>query len=1142
MMVTEFDLANIVACASSLSERLSKSLLNVDTTQVNEQKESSERLDHWCQVVAQGNWEKFQKRLYWDGLDLDTVRLAMSLPPSAENQILSNWAVTLQEIIQTASEWKFKTEKFQSLIPIDSEKPLPFEDLLLPAIYVARKKLLTCLSSGSLSVSYLPLEILEAKAYLKLEHSLLSELVNLCKKTLELEFSRFRPSQYSFLNLLVTDIKLTLHKTHYETFVQKLLQDGLLTFFQKYPVLAKLIATQIDFWVEATIEFLQYLKADLAEIQQIFQPEGGSSVLGKVIAITPNLSDPHKRGRCVIALTFESGLKLVYKPKDLGLEVAYNQFLDWCNQHFAFSQESCQNLIQNSHPLFKTFKVLNRQTYGFSEYVEQLPCEDIAAAQRFYQRSGMLLCLLYVLGGTDCHSENLIANGEHPVLVDMETLMHHESTEMEDALEQQQEVVVKRAFWDSVLRTGLLPRWDFNKDNRIAYDISGLGSAGADSISPWTVRQCKYVNTDYMQWVHETVAMQPDKNSPILNGLPLSPNDYLEELVDGFEQMYRFLLGYRQALLVDAPSLNLPDLEEVGKTRNQSNPLAALQAQQVRFVFRDTKVYSVILQKTLAPEFLQNGVERSIQLDILARAFLITVNKPQAWPILHSELRAMEQLDVPYFGASSDSDALTVGLEQPIEGYFTAPSYCQVISRLKKLDETDLARQVAIIQASFYARVARTHETEQVGALSASKAADYSTKTSLTREKLFASASALAEKISSQAIREADGSVYWIGLGYIPKAERLQLQTLEENLYDGNCGIALFLATLDHLNDSCQFRELALGALQSIRKVLQTADAQLTQRLAKKIGIGGATGLGSIIYSLVTISHFLQEPALKEDALRVADLITPELIAIDQELDALSGSAGAILGLLSLYHQTAQQAVLDKAIACGQHLLAHRISIDGSPRAWKNFEHIPLTGFSHGAAGIAYALLRLYSVTREPAYKEAALEGISYERSVFSTSAGNWPDFRSFANQNQNGLPTFNVSWCHGAAGIGLGRLGSLSILEMDEIYQDVEVALQTTQKYSLQGIDHLCCGNFGRIEVLLLAAQKLSRPELQEMALQRAAWVVARAEHRGGYQLFPNLPSHIFSPSFFTGTAGIGYGLLRLAYPEVLPSVLLWE
>ena len=132
------------------------------------------------------------------------------------------------------------------------------------------------------------------------------------------------------------------------------------------------------------------------------------------------------------------------------------------------------------------------------------------------------------------------------------------------------------------------------------------------------------------------------------------------------------------------------------------------------------------------------------------------------------------------------------------------------------------------------------------------------------------------------------------------------------------------------------------------------------------------------------------------------------------------------------------------------------------------------------------------------------------------------------------------VSWCHGAPGIGLARLGSLEILDTEEIRQDAEVALQTTHKYGLQGVDHLCCGNFGQIEVLLVAAKTLGREELFKTAHLQASVVMALAEQKGAYKLFGNLPASVFSPSFFQGTAGIGYGLLRLAYPKILPSVLM--
>ena len=1127
MTMTKSDIAQIVAFASSLYERLSNGLFGVDADQMSEQQATDERIAHWCQVVAQGNWEKFQKRLLCDGLDIYEVRHALGSVRLAEVCPLPSWAKTLSEIIQTGTDFSLHpdaTNFDKLLIP---ENPLPFEDVLLPAILVARQKLLTSLGCGSLSSDHLLLELLSFAAYLSLEHSLLQQLVNLCTKTLELEFSRFRPLGHSLFNLLVKEPTSSKSKAHYNAFVQKLLQDGLLAFFQKYPVLGRLVATAIDLWVEATVEFLQRLKADLAEIQQVFLPKLMSkgaeadreefrsllsspcpnSQLGKVIEIHPNLSDPHNRGRSVIAIKFESGLKLVYKPKNLGLEVAHNQFLDWCNQHGV------------SLP-FKVFKVSDRQTYGWVEYVEQLPIEDALAAQRFYQRAGMLLCILYLLQGTDCHNENLIACGEHLVLVDMETLMHHKVSEFADSPEATGAATAAQQLFGSVLRSGLLPRWKFIKDNRMVCDDSGLGSVNPQASA--LVERWKSVNTDNMHKRFEKTTLLSKANEAILNGVALLPKNYINELVEGFEQMYHFLIEQRSTLLL------------------ANGPLAKLQAQQVRFVFRATRVYSVVLQNSLAPEFLQNGVDRSIELDILSRAFLTGSDKPKAWSILQSELRAIEQLDIPYFGAKSNSDDLSVGVEQPIERYFKESSASQVLKRLRMLNETDLAQQVAIIQGAFCAKMAHKPLTKLAKAANTSSAtgADFSDIRLLSAEQLLDSAQAIAQSIQERAIRGADGSVSWIGFGFVPNAERFQLQILGDSLFDGNCGIALFLAALDRVKGDNQFHDLALRAIQSLRKFLLSADADSAQKFAKGIGIGGASGLGSIIYCLVKMSQFLKEPALLEDAQRAANLIAPEVIAADRQFDVMAGAAGAILGLLALHAETGEPAVLEKAIACGQHLLVHRISVDGSPRAWKNFEEKPLTGFSHGAAGIAYALLRLYSTTHLCAYKEAYVEGIAYERSVFNTSAANWPDFRSFAQQT--GQPGFMVSWCHGAPGIGLARLGSLEILDTEEIRQDAEVALQTTQKYGLQGLDHLCCGNFGRIEVLLVAAKSLRREELFKTAHLQASMAVARAEQIGAYQLFGNLPTSVFSPSFFQGTAGIGYELLRLAYPEILPSVLM--
>jgi type 2 lantibiotic biosynthesis protein LanM len=665
---------------------------------------------------------------------------------------------------------------------------------------------------------------------------------------------------------------------------------------------------------------------------------------------------------------------------------------------------------------------------------------------------------------------------------------------------------------DSVLRTGFLPTWKLEADG-LVYDASGLGGVGGQQ-THFRILRWQHINTDGMVLGYEYAKTRPQANLPSLDGVNLSASDYVEELVDGFRQMYQFLMAHREALL--APN----------------GPLTSLANQRVRFVFRSTQIYGSLLKETLQPKLLRDGVDRSIALDVLSRALLKFETKPHSWSLLEVEKQALAQLDIPLFTTRSDSDALTIAPNQTIEQYFTEPSYDIVTARLHKLNENDLEQQISFIRSSLYARSAS--EADQ-SSLTQQPALNFDAVSTLTQEALVQQAVNIAHELRQQALCATDGSVTWMGLEYIREAQRFQLQPMSYDLFDGNYGVALFLAALEKITSGAGFGDLALGALQTFRKVLQDLEIESGQKITKQIGIGGGKGLGSIVYTLVQISQFLEEPILLKDAQQVASLITPASIAADQKFDILSGAAGAILGLLTLHRATADPAVLEQAMTCGNHLLNHRRAGNAGPRSWATLNGKLLSGLSHGAAGIAYALLRLYETTQDLVFIEAAQEAIAYERSVFSPVAQNWPDFRGEK-------PSFRTSWCHGAPGIGLARLGSLAILDTDEIQQEIKTALQTTQQFGLQGIDHLCCGNFGRIDVLLVAARQLERPDFLETAQKQAAWLVNRAENTDSFQLFPHLFRGTYNPGFFQGTAGIGYELLRLAYPNLLPSVLLWE
>lgn len=271
----------------------------------------------------------------------------------------------------------------------------------------------------------------------------------------------------------------------------------------------------------------------------------------------------------------------------------------------------------------------------------------------------------------------------------------------------------------------------------------------------------------------------------------------------------------------------------------------------------------------------------------------------------------------------------------------------------------------------------------------------------------------------------------------------------------------------------------------------RTNNRSHTYRSKTKImGIGAADGLGSLIYGLVKISNLLDDEAILKDAAKAASLISLNLIKADHYFDILGGSAGTILGLLTYNRSCYKWQILEKAAQCGTHLVENWAINEKDPAKTRT-----LTGFSHGAAGIACALLCLYELTSKSEFLLTAKKALAYEQGVFCAEKGNWPDLRQVETDNE--LVCMS-KWCHGAPGIGLARIGGLPVLNDESIQKDIEVSLETTLKTDLHIPDHLCCGNLGLVDILLTAGGKLSRPDLQREALQRASWVIAKKKRRG--------------------------------------------
>jgi type 2 lantibiotic biosynthesis protein LanM len=396
-------------------------------------------------------------------------------------------------------------------------------------------------------------------------------------------------------------------------------------------------------------------------------------------------------------------------------------------------------------------------------------------------------------------------------------------------------------------------------------------------------------------------------------------------------------------------------------------------------------------------------------------------------------------------------------------------------------------------------------------------------------------ASSLEDLILDHARKTPGGDVIWLHpasfRGESPKQVRIGW-----NLYDGVIGVALFLAALDRVEESDGRRQTILDTLAPLRRHLRQEREAARDPFPD---LGGFTGLGGSIYAFSLLGRWLGEPELTADAAWLAALLTPARIAADTALDVMSGCAGAALALLALERTSPEcskgrETLRERAVACGEHLLSQRVASDGGPRAWAAKGLAPLCGFAHGAAGIACCLARLYERTGDSRFRDAAEEGVAFERLHYDPEHGNWPVLRA------PGRP-FMTSWCSGAPGVALGRLGTLP-LATEAVRQDLRAALDTTAACSLLGIDSLCCGNLGRAEVLLQSHQVLGEERLRRAAEATASQAVRRSRDEGGRYRLPGHGDDGSAPFFFTGAAGIGYALLRLARPSLLPCVLALE
>jgi type 2 lantibiotic biosynthesis protein LanM len=452
---------------------------------------------------------------------------------------------------------------------------------------------------------------------------------------------------------------------------------------------------------------------------------------------------------------------------------------------------------------------------------------------------------------------------------------------------------------------------------------------------------------------------------------------------------------------------------------------------------------------------------------------------------------------------------------------------------VQQLGEEDLARQTWFIRASLATLVPDADHSRGPAAHPPAPAAGPAGRERLLpadHGRLLAAARAIGDRLEALALRGED-DVSWIGLTPLT-GRHWSVAPVEMDLYNGLPGILLFLARLGEATGEARYTALAEAALTTLRRHVQKRGPELTS-------IGAFAGWGGVIYTLTHLAALWDRPALVDEAQTLVERLPP-LIERDTYLDLIGGAAGCIGGLASLYRYAPSAPVLRAAQLCGDRLVAcARPMEQGVGWMLPQVKGAALAGFSHGTAGMAWALLELAELTGDDRYRSTALAALAYERSLFSSAQGNWPDLRRRGRTDHaadDGGPDFMLAWCHGAPGIALARLSSLGHRDDAAIRSEIDAALMTTLAHGFGGNHSLCHGDLGNLEPLLHAAVTLGDGRWQAAAQSVTAAILADIERNGPRC---SAPLEVETPGLMSGLAGIGYGLLRAAAPDRVPSVL---
>lgn len=597
-----------------------------------------------CTSSSEPSEERIEYSEYLEEVYDSEIRTYASFPTWPPDEDLPSWMDTFLALTSHLSDDTVHNSRIA-----ETEYGVPFEDILVHF-----------LDHCSQQVDPNIANVLTASAREDLEAHFMERVRKVVDQALHLEFIQYIHEQSDDT---VSDETLSSESTFwYDRFVSYFLDGGYAEFFETYPVIPRLIATLTDQWVIQVEQLVSRLQNDRAEIRRLT----GSEVLGRVSRIETDAGDPHDHGSTVMIVTFENGEGIVYKPREMDAEEGLYELISWVSSKLDDRFEiRCPDIV-------------SRPSYGWIQKVSHGNFDSTSDLESYYENTGALICILYITNTTDCHPENVIASDDSPTIIDAETTLQagRPVTDVDDS--RLETKLRQYTVNSSVLNTVLLSHSSASS----SASTGGLEHQENEATAPRATWM--NTNTDAMDIEYRDQSLSTENNVPRYRGEPVSPDLYIECIIEGFRAAYTAILESRE--------------EAIERIHDVFSGVT------VRSLLDQTEIYNALLSTLTNPEYLKDGMYYSYKIEhtlrLKASRPVFENNEGMIEDLIKAETESIVNRDVPKFTRKTDGSTILHRDNVVCENYTMITGIDTVIRRISGMTREDMNRQEGLIRAS----------------------------------------------------------------------------------------------------------------------------------------------------------------------------------------------------------------------------------------------------------------------------------------------------------------------------------------------------------------------------------------------------------------------------------------------------------